>query len=392
MWYGAAVIGKPQTWCSTVEQSTTRPFNLKDLRGPVPSSAYFDALPSLHKQLGARGVCRETICEDFYFPNIAMPTVVTELEPAFARCNPFAQNKHFKKPWYWVNGVWDPPIAFPIATAVKTLTMSDWAQSQTATPGAAIPELVAQPTEAPSRSETRPEAPSRPDMQSEAHLPDFAGRSTTQASILPKTTPITTITAKNAEITVFLNPNPQYVAAIESQLIRPGDPPSIIEGQTFSLNPNGHIIINGVQTIQLPKPGFPSAVHISTTIVRIDKNLFTATIFPSQNGVSGYIAIGSVTLHPGGSQVDVGGKTIRLGTDGVLLDGAIPIASLTSYGYTTSPTPEDEREGSIRYTTAKDYKVNAEKSGGIRSNGVSRSIGVSGCIIFGLFILVYFLE
>jgi len=84
----------PKSWDSTAVCTfkTMRNFNLLDLHGPVPANAYFQGRKSLFTSsaLGEyEPECSSAICENKYYPTIALPWQVVKSEPAFASCFPF---------------------------------------------------------------------------------------------------------------------------------------------------------------------------------------------------------------------------------------------------------------------------------------------------------------
>jgi hypothetical protein len=108
-----------QTVCGTDIFRTTTTLRFADLQGPPPSSAYFQAIPEVWGQVDLwPSVCRSSICEDRYYPQFLMPSMITDLEPAFKTCT---------------NGriaVWDPPIALsPTRVVAPPVITATWENS-----------------------------------------------------------------------------------------------------------------------------------------------------------------------------------------------------------------------------------------------------------------------
>ena len=100
----------------TADFFTTRPFNFADLHGDVPASAYFHTrAPNDNVTIKAEDdvafltqKLNSTIVQSAYFPFLALPTQVRDLDPGFSKCLPFQRppgNVILYHPGYW-----DPPI------------------------------------------------------------------------------------------------------------------------------------------------------------------------------------------------------------------------------------------------------------------------------------------
>jgi len=115
----------------TYNGPTARQLDFADLVGPPPSSAYFDAIPPLHGKREDEwpAICRTSLCEDQFFPQILMPSMITELEPAFKSCSGIGYP------------VWDPPMILTATNELHAPSITAHSrpdQGNTPKPGAAI--------------------------------------------------------------------------------------------------------------------------------------------------------------------------------------------------------------------------------------------------------------
>lgn len=125
--------------------NTAKPFNLRNLGRPVPAKAYFEGAMLVDNE-----ICTSTVCEDQYFPVVALPSIIKELEPAFSSCFPFIHDQNLVDDEDWkmyksrVIGVWDPPITLkptPVVKAPDLPSLFGEEQPRPASPGAGTPRL-----------------------------------------------------------------------------------------------------------------------------------------------------------------------------------------------------------------------------------------------------------
>jgi hypothetical protein len=322
-----------ETRCWPEYKQTIRSFNLADLHGPIPSSAYFGAQsispnfgPDLQRTPTRESPCSTAICEDQYFPTIALPSILTKLEPAFISCFPFLQNE---KDWpvnmTQIHGGWDPAIVLDRTTVVLpsinpvTAHYKPLEATPAVLPGPRVSDGRPPTTEGWSMGGMLQPTPSyegQPENSTPArqHRPLPSG----QSSALPATT----IVLGN-EVVAITAVSGGNAILLESQTILAGGSALTTAGKTFSLDPQGRLFMDKTQLLfQIPTPTSPP-------VFRIDGKDVIATF--TKNGKDGAsdIVVGSVTLRPGGSAAVYGSRTLSLDSQGNLFDGLDPVTTLS---------------------------------------------------------------
>jgi hypothetical protein len=238
-----------QYTCEDFGTVMTRQFNLEDLNGPVPASAYFLGQP-LHDS---------TIIEDHYFYEIAMPEKVKEMEPAWASCYPFAQDGGVSsKPR--IQAVWDPPLVlYPTDALGPPPMIPAKVSSQYANPTTgAVPGMVGGNLGPAATGKPRPISSIPVDA-----LNDFDVSSAAQDSAInpvpyspqalnpgrPKPAAQTAvITLGRSVFTASALPDTSYVV-FGSQTLQAGGPALVTAGQTVSYGTDGGLRVGKSSSI-----------------------------------------------------------------------------------------------------------------------------------------------
>lgn len=373
-----------------------RPFNLADLDHPIPARAYFNALPVIEEEHGNlaldRGLtpdCYRSICENFYHPTIAMPGVVTEIEPAFKSCYPFNQDKQFVPPNPLLYGVWDPnivlspaPTLFTPSAAIKPERPSSAVPGAIhARPGSPVTN-VAQPT----GTESDPTEDSIAALHQSsiaAQQQDIALPSAASAVVNGRNQPrpFATIKALSTVVTAYALQDPD-VLQIGSNEIHAGGPAFTAGGEVFSLASNGQLRVGDASIIQMsalevsPKSnldpastaGFTKdgpaiaaniAVSASTAVYQKDRSTFTATILRSNPSQTTAVLVGTVTLALGGRPQAFGTRILSLDRHGVLFDGNTPVqtfapSSTVAASQNNPSDPTDQSKSNSQGSLSRD--------------------------------------
>jgi hypothetical protein len=321
----------------------TRSFNLADLQSPVPASAYFGALPDSASIIRQKmELCTETICEDLYFPTIAIPTRVTELEPAFASCSPFVKKPGYVRPISWIDGGWDPPIVLT-ATAVGPKAILPLLPTITpvvipATPGAMnfAPNLPAITRTVP--SDTRPDSSVQQGVAVEPQAHINPQNEITLALERPIISSQVIELAGGAIVTVSRLPGKDFVS-VNSQLLIAGGPPVEVGGVRLSLGPKGRLDLGGSRILSIPQE-----VHIQTTIIRLGGQDIMATMEKARDSSGGSLMIGTLTVRPGDQPLTMNGRVLSLDVNGILSEDTKAIATFSwSSAQDDEDHPQKER-------------------------------------------------
>jgi hypothetical protein len=226
---------------------TARQLNFADLLGPPPSSAYFDAIPPLFekRQNAWQDMCRTTICEDQFFPQILMPSMITDLEPAFKSCSRIGYP------------VWDPPKVLTGTTEVQvpsiTVESAHNRPDQKNTPMPGSPIVNASPTMTDVRgSQTQSPDSGRPKgnagykPQPEALIglyPSDLG-DMPPPSAVPAVPPPLVVDINGKAMTIALNVDGSQrrgFLVVGSVTLKPGDAATLEDGQLLSYGTQGNL-------------------------------------------------------------------------------------------------------------------------------------------------------
>jgi hypothetical protein len=373
----------------------TKLFDLRDLQGPPPATAYFNAAnganyardnfyygPSSEdffagsSNLASLQEMRksvETITEGDYFPVVAIPTRALK-DPAFRGCNPLK--------------ALDPPVVF---SALRTIQAPTLPTFQTASPGSV--ETVSQPTATgnavPARGGSEPlGAGSTPGTGKDGlpELPDlipalgFSAPSKIPAADPPAVVvlPTTVFAIGQATVTASALPDQQTVL-VGSRLLSVGGPAAVVAGEIVSLAPNGALQIGSNRVVQIPQ------VNAGEMVLHIDGKPVTGTLRTDSHGQT-ELVFGSVTLKPGGPTAIVDGKTLSLDTSGNILEGETAIQTL-SRGTLGENQPSRTSDAGYEPSNRSPYTSNPtlpsrKKSGAMRSVRCPWVLVISGLLAY----------
>jgi hypothetical protein len=337
--------------------------------------------------------CSSTICEDLYFPNIAIPSRVTELEPAFASCSPFRKSPSYVRPHYWIDGGWDPNLVLQPASVVPVPTMPRLPILPKLTPVVAVaspgaihsaPDLPATTTVPDEHPYLSPHAlETFDDTESEfVHVAE-SGFKGPMNHPSPYPSPITLDLSDGAKITISKLPGSGSFL-VDSQILRVGGPPIVANGNSISLGPKDQLIVGGANTFRLPQE-----LHIQTTVIRINGIDITGTLQHASGSNVGSLILGSAKIQPGGSEVIVNGKTLSLDTNGIISDKSNAIATISWHPSRDSDVDimEDETVESIFSKTRPTANVQSstKKNSGAKPYDHTLTLEVFALgLVFGL--------
>lgn len=388
-------------------QEQTKLFDIRDLNGPPPATAYFNAAnganyardnfyygPSSEdffagssnmESVNALRKSVDTITEGNYFPVVAIPTKALK-DPSFKGCNPLK--------------ALDPPVVF---SALRTIQMPNIPTFPTASPGSVETALQPTPTDDVLSASGRSDpvgASRRPGYDNDAprlqpgsafSLPSglplgdpLAVGVPAATPAVPPAPPTTIFTIGQTAVTASAIPDPQRVL-VGSNILSVGGPAEVIAGETVSLASDGSLHIGPDRVIQIPKAATGTNQPPSTIVLQVGGRPITATKRVNSNGQA-EVLIGGATLRPGGSVVDVDGKTLSLDGSGNVMEGGTAIQTLSSRTLSsidTSKTSVGWYEPSNRnpYTPIP-TSASRKKSGATRS--VEVSAGLLGFCLLSL--------
>jgi hypothetical protein len=264
----------------------------------------------------------KTICEDLFFPRIALPTMIYEIEPAWTSCEQTPR---------WV---WDPPIVMTgtpyVATASVTVKsrVTTPQDDATAAPGPRFPSPNGSPTPAPIRPDpmisTR--MPHNPQGDTKANDPLLA----------PKPTPF-----------VDQYRHPVNVPSLQREKIMLIDQdgntreiePSLLAGKTTSIDQYGRTKVVDVYT----RTEQPKLLDLSHSVAK------TALI--GQNGRTVLFDVSSITRQPKlGVASEMEGRTISINRNGqtFLVDSqSKEVTSIGQDGNNDFANSLSDKDGSI---------------------------------------------
>jgi hypothetical protein len=250
----------PAPDCTTGEFFTTRPFDYADLQGDVPAGAYFDAQVD---------PTNSTIVESSYFPFLAIPTQVQNLDPEFSKCLPFSRRPGGMGPICHDAGFWDPPIVLiPTAVLQTPVIHSHSDNSVTPAPGHAagpafIPKtkaslaVIVRPTDQPNEAnrmdftlKNYATYTADPDTNKVIHSVAVAAvsrtaREATEINASPDRSAVFWINGKPISGKYFPDGKGGFALGIGGTTLLPGGPSITIEGKILNMETHGSILVNG---------------------------------------------------------------------------------------------------------------------------------------------------
>jgi hypothetical protein len=307
----------PSELSSFAVGGTVYPFNLADLQGPVPSTAYFRA--PWEKDFETKPP--NQIDQENYHPFIALPTQILEHEPAFASCWPFVRRDGTPRSKSGVVKAWDPPMGVDPTPLVKSATMTAYSKAVLGT--SAIP--------VPGSSFTNPMGPSRtavPQSGETLVFPPPGSPTTHQAhgnagfGVMNShgLAPTAVITIGKDKITASILDDPNKVQ-IDSAIVSVGGPPLTTAGLTLSFGENGRLNLGPRTAIYLaPKSGTSGSVDLSAASAESHNAKLGATVNDRQGG---HISSDANDMLKGGTSVEFGSAFASNEVDEVSLIGGI---------------------------------------------------------------------
>lgn len=349
-------------------QKTARPYNLYDLDGPPPASAFIRVatesaesklLSQLYSNLSAP---TGTIMNGYYYPLIDIPArAITELDPAFAECTPI--KTYFPMEWIFtrgLDGVYDPPITLSAMTVESIAPVTLPQQS------------VAQPTNGPKAGAKIDlgEAPSTALTQNIPHINTL------------------TLSIGAAEMTASLFPENQALQ-IGSITLSAGGPAQVMEDENLSLDSNGILIIGSTRTIHIADPAETAVkTQIPATNIDMKDKQVAATLFYSQNSLSA-LEIGSQTIQVGGVPTSYEGRNIMLDSHGVLVLDGTAIATIPTIASRVGHTASSNKPSSSSTGTEDTGHISKQQSLASVSTSIKRGDGIRGVSVKFHYSLAY---
>ncbi|KAF2833651.1 hypothetical protein CC86DRAFT_12730 [Ophiobolus disseminans] len=267
------------------------PFNFDDFHEPVPWSAYSGQETCAKQDNGVPRDCGHVVKPNEYWPYVLMPPQIRDLDPAWASCN------------YNEYAVFDPPIALkPVdmfSSSQATPTAGGEARPIVTPPapgqpgGGGFPVVTPRPGGPPLQA---PQAPSN-------YLPDpTQSRSPAVSVDVPR--PVVTIGSS----VIPVDPSSGLVIR-PGVTIKPGDPPTVIDGTTFSFGSTGVVVADGKGTTTFAVPAANPQVPVVTV---------GSSVFPIDSPGRVIIRPG-VTLKAGERPVVIDGTIMYVGPSGVVM-------------------------------------------------------------------------
>lgn len=340
--------------------------NFDDFNQPVPWSAWLGQSQCAQSGWGTARDC-SFVNPDGYYPYIIMPPQIRDLDPAWATCR-------FDK-----YAAFDPPIALrPTSNmfsspATPTVGGDPLPIATPATPGqpggAGLPVVTTRPG--------RPHGPDRNPSQDQvpplqpAQGPANNGPSPTQADTY---VPLPSITIGSSVVPV----DPTTGVVIQPGVtLRPGDPPTSVDGTTWSIGSSGVVIADrkGITTFTIPPANpQPPLITVGSSVLPLDT--------PGE-----VIIRPGVTLKPGQSAVTIDGTIMSIGPSGVVMVDskgisttmAVPPLSVATPPITVGPSilPFDA-SGNLVIRAGQTLRPGDPP---IAIGGTTYSIGPSGVVI-----------